>query len=182
MSQSPVESLIQSIVKLSREDPRFEVEAYLFILDALEFAHREMKLGGVAHPGESTRGKGHGAKPSAKPTAKAASTPETASEDSAAGETDRHLTGQQLCEACRQFAWRQFGYMAETVLAHWGLRSTGDFGEIVYNMIRVDRMRKTEDDRREDFDGVYDFARGLTGEFRIQVPPPVGDSRESAIT
>ena len=49
------------------------------------------------------------------------------------------------------------GYLAKHVLNHWGVRSTGDFGEIVFNLIEIGQMRKTPDDRREDFDDVFDF-------------------------
>jgi len=69
----------------------------------------------------------------------------------------RHLTGGQLCEACRLYAIQQYGYLAQMVLARWGLQSTSDFGEVVYNLIRIEQMRRSESDRREDFDDVYDF-------------------------
>ncbi len=74
-------------------------------------------------------------------------------------EKERHLTGQELCQAIREFAIEQYGYMALTVLNSWGVKCTGDFGEIVYNLIDIEQMRKTKDDRREDFDDVYDFKR-----------------------
>ena len=54
-----------------------------------------------------------------------------------------HVTGQELCEAIRRYALDQYGYMAKLVLNNWGIRSTGDFGEIVFNLIRIGRMRKT---------------------------------------
>ena len=43
-------------------------------------------------------------------------------------EVRRHVTGAELAWACRDFAVRQFGLMAETVLRHWGLTRTDDFG------------------------------------------------------
>ncbi len=72
-------------------------------------------------------------------------------------ECGHHITGQQLCEAVRQTALVQFGFMAKTVLNSWGVQTTSDFGEIVYNLIRIKQMKKSETDRREDFDNVYDF-------------------------
>jgi uncharacterized repeat protein (TIGR04138 family) len=84
-----------------------------------------------------------------------------------AARADRHLTGQQLCEAMRLYALDQFGLMAKCVLNSWGLTVTGDFGEIVYNMIRIERMRKTDEDRREDFDDVFDFETGLGQSFQF---------------
>lgn len=76
-------------------------------------------------------------------------------------EGEHHITGQQLCEAIRQYALDQYGYMAQTVLNSWGVYSTGDFGEIVYNLIRIKHMKKSTSDRREDFDDVYEFERAF---------------------
>ncbi len=70
---------------------------------------------------------------------------------------ERHITGQQLCEAIRQYAVQQYGFLAKAVLNSWGIHNTGDFGEIVYNLIRIKQMKKSKTDRREDFDDVYPF-------------------------
>ncbi|HEY1064784.1 MAG TPA: Minf_1886 family protein [Pirellulales bacterium] len=86
------------------------------------------------------------------------------------GEEERHVTGQEFCEAIRQYALEQFGYMTKVVLNSWGVYSTGDFGEIVYNLIRHGRMKKTDEDRREHFDDVFDFQKEFVDRFRF--PPP----------
>jgi len=85
------------------------------------------------------------------------------------GPGPRHVTGQQLCEACRLYAIEQFGYLAKIVLASWGIRSTSDFGELVYNLIRIEQMRKSDTDRREDFDDVYSFESAFEPEFEFVV-------------
>ena len=54
----------------------------------------------------------------------------------------RHVTGQQLCEACRLYGMEQYGYLTKMVLAKWGIQSTSDFGELVYNLIRIEQMRR----------------------------------------
>jgi uncharacterized repeat protein (TIGR04138 family) len=64
-------------------------------------------------------------------------------------------------------AHEQYGLLAKLVLASWGIRSTSDFGEIVYNLIRIGRLSKSPRDRREDFDNVYDFEQALVKEFVI---------------
>ena len=64
----------------------------------------------------------------------------TGNDDSGGGggeQSPRHITGQQLCEACRLYAIEQYGYLSKMVLANWGIHSTSDFGEIVYNLIRI---------------------------------------------
>ncbi len=65
------------------------------------------------------------------------------------------------------FAIDQFGLMARVVLKNWGVSHTGDFGDIVYNMIDIGLMKKSDSDRREDFDGVYDFIEAFDRHFQI---------------
>jgi len=77
------------------------------------------------------------------------------------GEGPRHLTGAELSEALRDHARRSYGVLAEYILASWGLRSTRDFGEIVYLLIDEGVFGKTEDDRIEDFDDVFDFKQAF---------------------
>jgi len=80
----------------------------------------------------------------------------------------RHLSGQELCEALRKFALHQYGLLAKSVLEQWGIRSTSDFGSIVYNMIDIGLMRKSPEDRREHFDHCYDFQEAFVEQFEIQ--------------
>lgn len=137
------------IFKLLQDDPRYKLEAYQFVREALSYAHEVLELGGSetvdvapdesgARPGQST--------------------------------LERHLTGQQLCEAIRQYAQEQYGYMAKVVLNSWGLHSTGDFGNIVYNLIGIGLMKKSKTDRREDFDDVFEFDEALQEHFQISRP------------
>jgi len=69
----------------------------------------------------------------------------------------RHLSGQELSKGIADYARYQYGYMAKIVLESWDLKTTLDFGEIVYLMIEQGLMSKTQDDRKEDFSGVYGF-------------------------
>lgn len=125
---------IHPIVRILQEDRRYKPEAYQFLREALSYAQDVLKLG----PQELEE------KPVVGKRGKAA-------------KAERHLTGQQLCEAIRLFAISQYGRMAKAVLNSWGLRSTSDFGEVVYNLIKVGVMKNSENDRREDFNHCYDF-------------------------
>jgi uncharacterized repeat protein (TIGR04138 family) len=69
----------------------------------------------------------------------------------------RHVSGQELLEGIRELALSQFGPMAITVLDEWGIHSCSDFGDIVFNMIEIEMLAKTDKDSRSDFDGIYDF-------------------------
>ncbi|MFA4988920.1 MAG: Minf_1886 family protein [Candidatus Omnitrophota bacterium] len=68
-----------------------------------------------------------------------------------------HITGRELSLGLRDYAVNEYGALARTVLAHWGIGKTEDFGNIVYNMIGKKLMSRSEEDRREDFNAVYDF-------------------------
>ena len=80
----------------------------------------------------------------------------------------RHITGQDLCHALRHLAHDRYGYLALLVLQSWGLKCTGDFGEVVYNLIKIGEMSKSPNDEREHFDDVYDFEQVLLNDFAIR--------------
>ena len=69
----------------------------------------------------------------------------------------RHITGGELAHGVRELALKQYGPMARTVLAHWGIHETEDLGEIVFAMVECGVLIKREEDRREDFQDVFDF-------------------------
>lgn len=72
-------------------------------------------------------------------------------------ELDRHVSGQQLCMGLREFAIQQYGLLAPSVLRHWHITRTDDFGKIVFAMINAGVMSKNADDTLEDFRAVFDF-------------------------
>lgn len=69
----------------------------------------------------------------------------------------RHVTGPELTMACRDFALEHYGLLARTVLDHWGVRGTEDFGRIVFSLVEVGLLVTQPDDRVEDFHEVYSF-------------------------
>lgn len=77
--------------------------------------------------------------------------------EAARGEAPRHVNGAELVQGLRSYAIDQYGPLAKTVLNAWGVHACRDFGEIVFNLIEYKVFSKTERDKREDFDRVYDF-------------------------
>ncbi len=69
----------------------------------------------------------------------------------------RHISGQEFCDGLRRYAIDQFGPLARTVLEYWGVKETVDFGKIVFALVDVGLMRKTDEDTLDDFKDVYDF-------------------------
>lgn len=68
-----------------------------------------------------------------------------------------HVTGKELLEGIREYVIEQYGPMAKTVLNHWGITKTFDFGNIVFNMVNNKLLSKTETDSIDDFKDVYDL-------------------------
>ncbi len=69
----------------------------------------------------------------------------------------RHVTGQELLDGLRQYTLHQFGPMSVTVLEEWGIHQSKDFGEIVFNMVEIGLLAKTDRDSRDDFRDGFDF-------------------------
>lgn len=69
----------------------------------------------------------------------------------------RHVTGKELVEGIRQHALHQFGPMTRTVLKTWGVETTRDFGNIVFNLVSAGLLGRTDEDKVEDFDNCYSF-------------------------
>jgi uncharacterized repeat protein (TIGR04138 family) len=92
----------------------------------------------------------------------------------------RHVTGQELLAGIREFALAQFGPMTKTVLEEWSVRRCEDFGEIVFNMVEVGWLAKTEKDSRADFRNGYDFEESFVRPFlpksKQTVPAPQAKS------
>ncbi|MBN1602881.1 MAG: hypothetical protein JW915_14830 [Chitinispirillaceae bacterium] len=69
----------------------------------------------------------------------------------------RHVSGQEFSLGLLNFAQKQFGLLAPSVLTSWGVTRTNDFGQLVYNMIGIGLMSRQPEDNVEDFFDVIDF-------------------------
>ena len=77
----------------------------------------------------------------------------------------RHITGQELAEGCRDLALERFGVMSRLVLEHWGIRQTGDIGQIVFTLVDLGMLLSQPTDSKEDFEGVFDFERAFERDY-----------------
>jgi uncharacterized repeat protein (TIGR04138 family) len=132
-----VNEQVLAIIELLQKDQRYHLEAYQFVREGLGYAQKVMKMPATKEDGSESVAKDH------------------------------HLTGQQLCVALKEYALDRYGYLAQTVLNSWGIYSTSDFGEIVYNLIRIKEMRKSKTDRREDFDDQFEFEDAFQPRFEL---------------
>ncbi|UCE98710.1 MAG: hypothetical protein JSV82_05830 [Planctomycetota bacterium] len=78
-----------------------------------------------------------------------------------------HVTGQALCEGLRKLALKKWGRLAMLVLNNWGIKTTRDFGEIVYLMIKHKWMSAQPTDSVDDFDNVYNFKTAFKDNFKF---------------
>jgi uncharacterized repeat protein (TIGR04138 family) len=120
-------SFEEALEKILARDSRYQRDAYFFVREALDFTQKNV------------------VKENRTPI------------KSAAGQEEKHVTGQELLEGVRELALKEFGPMAMMVLEEWGIRACADFGEIVFNMVNTGWLRKTEKDTRDDFRNGYDF-------------------------
>jgi uncharacterized repeat protein (TIGR04138 family) len=122
-------SLRDDLAGVLARDSRYSIQAYAFVLEALDFTKKSQKKR------RQTRSRATG-----KPLGAV-----------------HHVSGRELCEGARRLALAQYGLMALTVLGLWGIHSTADLGEMVFNLIASGDLEKTPSDSRADFDNVYDF-------------------------
>ena len=80
-----------------------------------------------------------------------------------------HITGPELLYGIRELALERFGLLSRNVFQHWGIKSTGDFGRIVFELIERGEMRKTDRDQLSDFIDVYDFEDAFDRDYQIDI-------------
>ncbi len=117
-------SLFEILEEIVNNDPRYEVEAYNFVLLAFNYVMNQLN-------------------------------------------EQRHMTGRELLGGVKEYALDQYGPMARTVLEHWGITRTEDFGEIVFNLVDNGLLGKSETDSKDDFKNVFDFAKAFDSPFQM---------------
>ena len=150
--------LRKELARILTRAPRYSIHIYEFVMDALQDLEKKPPRRAKPRRPDSSRGSSkssasmgnspQGAEPKPKPKSKSRL-------------SDSHVTGQTLCATMRDLAIRQYGMMAAIVWSHWGVRSTSDIGNVVYNLIEAGELQKNEGDSRSDFDDVFDFAEAF---------------------
>ena len=128
-------SLRDDLAGVLARDSRYSIHAYAFVFEALEYTKNTKR----SQPRTRARGK--------------------------SADHSRHVSPRELCIGARDLALRHYGLLAMTVLSQWGIRSTSDLGEIVFNLIASGDLEKTPNDSRSDFDHVFDFETALRRDY-----------------
>ena len=95
-------------------------------------------------------------------------------------EERRHISGRESALSCRDLALERFGVMSRLVLEHWGLRTSGDIGDVVFTLVDLGLLMSQPTDSREEFIGVFDFDQAFERDTRgagrsrseLDRPPP----------
>ena len=77
----------------------------------------------------------------------------------------RHVSGSELLAGFRDCALEQFGPMASTLMAEWGVHRGEDVGDMVFHLIEEQVFGKQESDSHQDFAGVLDLLNELQKPF-----------------
>jgi uncharacterized repeat protein (TIGR04138 family) len=77
----------------------------------------------------------------------------------------RHVTGQELLFGFRDLAIQEFGPMAATLMAEWGLTCSRHIGEMVFLLIEEQMFGRQDSDTIEDFEDVFDFEEAFIAPF-----------------
>ncbi len=116
------EDLISALNRICQKDSRYKIDAYSFVLAALNVTMEALKRNG-------------------------------------------HVSGRELISGIKDFAIREYGRMARTVFEHWGVKTTEDFGHIVFNMVEAGILGKTKSDSIDDFKDVFNFKKVFEDEY-----------------
>lgn len=81
----------------------------------------------------------------------------------------RHVSGIELLDGVKALTLRKFGPLSLTVLKHWGINSTEDFGNIVYNLVEFKVLARDEKDSYDSFKNAYDFEEVFSKGYRQQL-------------
>lgn len=127
------EQVRERISHIAVRDGRYDPAAFLFVSEAVAAAVKWLKSGEM------------------RPRDSAASRDEDG--------VNFHISGLELLEALRRLARDRWGCLARKVLESWGVRSTGDIGEIVFLMVDDEKLewKRRDTDTKDDFRDVYDF-------------------------
>ncbi len=81
----------------------------------------------------------------------------------------KHVSGPELLNGIKALMLNKFGPMAMAVLNYWGIKTTDDFGNIVFNLVEYKILSKDEQDNYESFKNAYDFDEVFNKGYRKQL-------------
>lgn len=83
---------------------------------------------------------------------------------------ERHVTGQELLAGLREHALESFGPLAAHVWRAWGVRSSIDWGRIVFLLVDEGLLRRKDSDTLADFERGFDFDEAFVERYTPPLP------------
>lgn len=83
-----------------------------------------------------------------------------------------HLSAEELYLGACAYALDEYGPLARHLLASWNLRSSHDFGCIVYNLIEAGIFGRQNSDRQDEFEHLPPLCDILESPYSIMPIPP----------
>lgn len=78
------------------------------------------------------------------------------------GQGPRHLHAHELLDGFVDYCAIKFGMLADTVLREWNVTSNDDIAKIVYQLIELNILKKSDEDRFDDFEGAPDLYEAIS--------------------
>ena len=82
------------------------------------------------------------------------------------GEDGKHCSGEDILDEFKERALDQYGPLTYTVLTEWGIQSTEDIGEMMFNLVDAKRIQRDENDSADAFSGGYDFKEAFLAPYQ----------------
>lgn len=83
---------------------------------------------------------------------------------------DMDISAEILLQGIKKYALEQFGPLTFHVLSEWNIHTTMDFGNMVFNLVKIGWFGKSDEDSIADFLNVFSFEDAFVKPF--QAPPP----------
>ncbi|MFT5169720.1 MAG: putative repeat protein (TIGR04138 family) [Candidatus Omnitrophota bacterium] len=81
----------------------------------------------------------------------------------------KHVTSAEVLQGVRELLLRKYGPLTITVLKHWGIHTTEDVGNIIFNLVENHVLTKTTEDNIDQFRNGFDFDEVFTEGYRKQL-------------
>jgi uncharacterized repeat protein (TIGR04138 family) len=137
----PTVDMHRSLRALCRKDPRFRLEGYLFVLDALDLAQRRRAAAAGLPPAATEEPPATGAVP------------------------PWNVGGRDLLDAVLDLGLERWGLLAREVLLSFGLDRTDDVGAAVFNMVEGGILLRTSSDSPADYEDAFPMADAFEARF-----------------
>jgi uncharacterized repeat protein (TIGR04138 family) len=85
----------------------------------------------------------------------------------------RHVTGQEVLSGMRSYASELFGPLAAHVWRSWGVKSTLDWGRIVFLLVDAGLLKRQDTDTIQDFQDGFDFDEAFVKSYKPELPPTI---------